>query len=88
MKFFTRAILRQPGKNFVNAIAQDPNHEKPDYEKAIAEYKNYAKTLVNMGLQVSICEPDENFPKRFTYQWKNNDTKRMPKNKKLYLGVL
>ncbi len=62
MKFFTRAILRQPGKNFVNAIAQDPDHEKPDYEKALAEFRKYAKTLENMGVQVSICDPDEHFP--------------------------
>lgn len=62
MNFFTQAILRQPCKNFVNAIAQDPNHEKPDYEKTIIEYKNYAETLEKMGLQVIICDPDERFP--------------------------
>lgn len=62
MKFFKLAIMRQPGKNFVNAIAQDPNHEKPDYEKTVAEYKNYARALENTGVKVSICEPDENFP--------------------------
>jgi dimethylargininase len=62
MKFFSRAILRKPGKSFINAIAQDPHHQKPDYEKALAEYMNYAKTLEKMNLDVSICEPDENFP--------------------------
>ena len=62
MEFYTRAILRQPGRHFVNALAQDPHHKKPDYEKALAEFKKYAKTLENMGLQVIICDPDENFP--------------------------
>lgn len=62
MKFFKRAILRKPGKNFVNAIAQDPAHEKPDYAKTLEEYMKYAKTLQVMGLDVSICDADENFP--------------------------
>ena len=62
MKLFTRAILRKPGKSFVNAIAQDPHHEKPDYEKTMTEYLHYADTLRKMGLDLIICEADENFP--------------------------
>lgn len=46
MKLFTRAILRKPGINFVNALAQDPNHQKPDYKEAMAEYMNYANTFL------------------------------------------
>lgn len=56
-----RAILRKPGKSFINAIAQDPNHQQPDYHKTIEEYKKYAETLEKMGLEVNICEPDEKF---------------------------
>lgn len=62
MRLFTQAILRKPGKSFINAIAQDPNHQKPDYEKAMAEYMNYAHTLEKMGLKLTICEADEKFP--------------------------
>jgi dimethylargininase len=62
MKFFTKAIVRQPAKSFINAIAQDPHHIKPNYDKTIAEYEQYIKTLENMGLQITICDPNENFP--------------------------
>lgn len=62
MKFFTRGILREPGKSFINAIAQDPDHVKPDYEKAMAEYHEYAKTLQKIGIITTICPADENFP--------------------------
>jgi len=62
MKFAEHAFMRQPGKNFVNALAQDPGHKKPDYEKMMVEYSAYAETLKQMGLQVSICAPDEDYP--------------------------
>lgn len=62
MTSFTRALLRKPGKSFVNAIAQDPHHPKPDYEKAMAEYERYANALKQAGLELHLCEPDERFP--------------------------
>jgi dimethylargininase len=62
MKLCTHAILREPAKNFVNAIAQDPDHIKPDYEKAMAEYREYAKTLREIGVMTTLCPADEDFP--------------------------
>lgn len=62
VNIFTRAILRKPGKSFINAIAQDANREKPDYEKSLAEYLNYANTLEKMGVSVKMIEADEAFP--------------------------
>ncbi len=56
------AILRKPAKSFVNAIAQDENHPKPDYEKAASEHSSYAKALQKMGIATFICPPSENFP--------------------------
>ena len=61
MDSYKRAIIRKPGKNFVNALSQNPNHEKPDYAKALEEFHHYANTLEQMGLEVCICDPDESF---------------------------
>jgi dimethylargininase len=62
MKFFTRAILRNPAKSIVNGLAQDPDHQKPDYARALQEHALYAEALRNMGLDLTICEADERFP--------------------------
>ena len=62
MKFFCKALLREPGKSFINAIAQDEKHSKPDYQKARDEFLVYAKTLKNLGVTPTICPADESFP--------------------------
>lgn len=62
MKFFTRAILREPGKSCVDAIALDPDHIKPDYKKMMAEYTKYAETLQKIDVSTTICPADEDFP--------------------------
>lgn len=62
MKTATHVLLRKPGQNFVNAIAQDSNHAIPDYAKTLEEYHHYAATLQKMGLNLSICEADESYP--------------------------
>lgn len=56
------AILREPATSFVDAIAQDENHAKPDYEKAVAEHSSYAKTLQKMGIATITCPPSNKFP--------------------------
>lgn len=62
MKFFTHAILREPGKSFVNALSQDSNRIKPDYYKMMQEYQVYVNTLREMGVATTVCPADENFP--------------------------
>lgn len=62
MKFFARAILREPGKNFVNAISQELKQDKPDYVEALAEFREYAQTLQKLGVVTTICPADENYP--------------------------
>jgi len=59
---YTHAIVRTPAKSIVNAIAEDPNHEKPDYTKTLKEFREYVKTLKNMGLKIRICPADEENP--------------------------
>ena len=60
MKFF--ALLREPSKSVVNAIALDPNHSLPDYEKVMNEYREYIKALEKTGLSIKMCPADEAFP--------------------------
>ncbi len=62
MKFFSRAILRHPAQSIVNAIAQDPNHPKPDYKKMTIEYDEYVKTLQNIGIETFVSPADEAYP--------------------------
>lgn len=62
MRTFTKAILRKPPKSFVNALAQNPHHTKPEYGKTLDEHFRYAKTLEKMGVRIKICESDERYP--------------------------
>lgn len=62
MRTFTKAILRKPPKSFVHALAQDPDHQKPEYGKTLDEHFRYAKALEKMGVNVKICNSDERYP--------------------------
>lgn len=62
MRFFTRAVLRRPGSNFVDAISQSAVRQRPNYLKALAEHNQYAQAIKNTGIDVSVCEADEDFP--------------------------
>lgn len=57
MKFFRKAVLRQLSKNFSEAIAMDAGHQKPDYDLAVEEYKKYAETLKEMGVEDVLIAP-------------------------------
>ena len=58
---FTRAIVKTPCKNMVNGIST-ANLGKPDYSLALTQHKDYIQVLKKCGLEVSILDPDENFP--------------------------
>jgi dimethylargininase len=62
MQLYSYALLRKPAKSFIYAIAQDPNHIKPDYEEMMEEYRKYAETLKLMDLDIFTCPADENYP--------------------------
>jgi len=58
---FTRAIVKKPCKNIVMGISAT-GAEIPDYEKALAQHRDYILALKKCGLEVTILEADENFP--------------------------
>ncbi|MBI9039672.1 MAG: hypothetical protein JEY97_16195 [Bacteroidales bacterium] len=58
---FTRAIVKKPCKNIVKGISTT-GAEIPDYEKALAQHRDYILALKKCGLEITILEADENFP--------------------------
>ena len=58
---FKNAIVQIPCKNMVNGITE-ANLGKPDYQKALHQHSEYISTLKKIGLDVTILEPDDNFP--------------------------
>ncbi len=58
---FTKAIVRTPCKSFINGLTT-AGLGKPDYGLALKQHKRYIETLEMCGLEVTIIEPDENFP--------------------------
>ncbi|MFY0544057.1 dimethylarginine dimethylaminohydrolase family protein [Brevibacillus sp. H7] len=58
---FTRAIVRKPGKSYVNGLTT-ANLGKPDYERALEQHGRYVEALKQCGLAVTILEADEEFP--------------------------
>jgi len=58
---FTKAIVRIPGRSFVNGITS-VNLGLPNYELALKQHQNYVNALISCGLEVTVLPPDENFP--------------------------
>ena len=57
-------IVRPPPKSFANALttSQFTNGEKPNYELAIKQHKEYVETFEKLGLNVIILESEEEYP--------------------------
>ncbi len=61
MQKFTKAIVRQPGKNFANGITSS-QLGKPDFKKALQQHEQYCLALSKCGVEVTVLEADENYP--------------------------
>ncbi|MFP4556275.1 MAG: dimethylarginine dimethylaminohydrolase family protein [Bacteroidales bacterium] len=61
MHKYTKAIVRQPGKNFANGITTS-NLGKPIYQKALEQHNLYCEALRESGVEVIVLEADERFP--------------------------
>ncbi len=61
MKKFTKAITRQPGKNFAKGLTT-AELGKPIYESVLKQHKQYINGLRKCGLEVTVLEPDEKYP--------------------------
>ena len=58
---FTKAIVRLPCPDMVHGITT-ASLGKPDYEKALDQHAAYVEALRTCGLDVTVLEPDNDFP--------------------------
>jgi dimethylargininase len=58
---FTKAIVRTPCKNILNALTT-ANLGLPDYSLAIHQHQEYIQALKSCGLDVTVLNADENYP--------------------------
>jgi dimethylargininase len=61
MHQYTKAIVRQPGKNFADGITTS-TLGKPSYEKALEQHNAYCEALMKCGVDVIVLEADERYP--------------------------
>ena len=59
--YFTHAIVCPPCKNIIYGITTTCL-SKPNRSKALQEHKNYAKLLEELGLDILVLPPNENYP--------------------------
>lgn len=58
---FTKAIVRTPGKSLSGGLSSS-DLGSPDYDLAVIQHKEYVEALRSCGLNVSVLEPDEEYP--------------------------
>lgn len=58
---FTRAIVRTPGKSFVNGLTT-ASEGLPDYELALTQHAGYVSALEACGLEILVLEAEERYP--------------------------
>lgn len=61
MSFFTRAIVRTPGRSLISGLSMVQG-EKPVYEKALIQHQAYIEALQYCGLDVVCLDPLEEYP--------------------------
>ncbi len=59
---FTRALMRQPARNFAGGITSSKHLGQPDFELALRQYDAYAQALRDCGLAVTVLPAAERFP--------------------------
>lgn len=58
---FTKAIVRTPGRNLVSGLSK-AGLGTPDYDKALAQHRQYIADLESCGLEVLVLDADETYP--------------------------
>ena len=58
---FTTAIVKTPCQNITRGIST-ANLGRPDYNLALQQHAAYIQALKDCGLDVTVLDPDENFP--------------------------
>jgi len=58
---FSKAIVRNPCKNFINGLTT-ANLGLPDYDLALIQHQEYVEALRKCGLEVIVLDADEEYP--------------------------
>ena len=58
---FTKAIVKKPCENLIKGLTT-ANLGIPDFGLALKQHKQYIEALKSCGLDVTVLEPDNNFP--------------------------
>lgn len=58
---FTHAITRRPSSEMVNGITS-ADLGTPDFELALQQHNAYCRTLADLGLDVTVLEPEPGYP--------------------------
>lgn len=59
---FSRAIVRPPGRSYVNGLTSSGQLGAPDPDRALEQHSLYCRALRECGLDVTTLPPDEQFP--------------------------
>ena len=57
-----KAIVREPGRSYVNCVTSHPLGHTVDYSKALSQHDNYCRTLSELGLDLIKLEPKDKHP--------------------------
>lgn len=60
--FHKQAIVRTPGKSYINCVSTHPLKKTIDVEKAKAQHESFCEILKRIGLEVVRLKPDEKYP--------------------------
>ncbi len=61
-RLFDMAIVRPPGKSYVNCVSGNPQRDKIDLNLALRQHREYKKILQNYGIRVIELETLEEYP--------------------------
>ena len=59
---FSRALMRQPARNFAAGLTASRHQGPPDFDLALRQHETYAQALRDCGLDVKVLPADERFP--------------------------
>ncbi|MDE2777563.1 MAG: amidinotransferase [Chloroflexota bacterium] len=59
---FSRALMRQPARNFAAGLTTSKRQDPPDFDLAPRQHETYAQALRDCGLDVKVLPADERFP--------------------------
>lgn len=59
---FDHALVRTPAHSVIDGIDDYADQGRPDYQVALQEHRDYIAMLRNLGIDVTVLDPLEDFP--------------------------